>query len=67
MGVGRWAGLAPLDFEIFSNKKVVFLLSSGKKQISPLLTPLEKFLKNPPVSPLWKKPFRRPCVLQSVQ
>jgi len=40
---GREA-LAPLDFENFSKKKVVFLVLSGKKQILPLLaSPLEKF------------------------
>ena len=44
----------------FSAKKVVFLVSSGKNQISPLLTPLEKFRKNPLVPPSWKKSFRRP-------
>jgi len=37
--------LCPLDFEN-SSKKVVFLVSSGKKHISPLLEPLEKFWKN---------------------
>ena len=39
-------------------KKVIFLVSSGKKQIS---APLEKFLKNPLVAPSWKISFRRPC------
>jgi len=41
MGVGRGAGGAepPIDFEIF-RKKVAFLVSSGKNQISPLLPPL---------------------------
>jgi len=29
-----------------SAQKVVFLVLSGKKQISPLLAPLEKFRKN---------------------
>jgi len=38
----------------FSAKKVVFLVSSGKNQISPLLAPLEKFRKNPLVPPLEK-------------
>jgi len=37
MGVGRGAR-ASLDFEIFS-KKVVFLVSSGEKQIPPLFGP----------------------------
>ena len=38
-----------------SAKKVVWLVSSGKKQISPLLAqPLEKFWKNPLMAPLEK-------------
>jgi len=41
---GRGA-LAILDFEIFSKKKVVFLVLSGKKQISPLLPPPGKILE----------------------
>jgi len=36
---GKGGALAPLDFEIFSKKKVVFLVLSGKSQISPLLAP----------------------------
>jgi len=36
---GKGRALAPLDFEIFSKKKVVFLVLSGKSQISPLLAP----------------------------
>jgi len=49
MGVGREGrgSRTPLDFEIFS-KKGVF--------ISPLLTPLEKFWKNPLVPPPEKNP-----------
>jgi len=43
-----------LDFENFI-KKVVFLYSSGKTHISPLLAPpLEIFWKNLPVPPLEK-------------
>jgi len=44
MGVGRWdrGALASLDFEIFSNKMVIFLVLSGKKQTSPLLVSLGK-------------------------
>ena len=42
-----------------SPKKVVFLVSSGKK-ISPLLSPPRKNLKNPTVVPPWKRSFRRP-------
>jgi len=55
MGVGRGeGGSSPrLEFENFS-KKGVFLVWSRKKQISPLLAPLEKFWKNPLVAPLEK-------------
>jgi len=35
----------------FLAKKVVFLVLSGKKQIAPLLDPLEKILKSPLVPP----------------
>jgi len=49
MGVGRRA-LDPWILKI-SAKKVLFLVSSGKKQISPLLVPLEKIWKNPLVPP----------------
>jgi len=45
MGVGRGeqgGAWLPWIFKI-SAKKVVFLVSRGKKQISPLLPPLEKF------------------------
>jgi len=38
MGVGGGGVKAPLDFENF-RKKVVFLISGGKKQLSPLLAP----------------------------
>jgi len=58
----RQGGLSPCILKNIA-KKVVFLVSSGKKQISPLLAlPLEKFWINPLVSPL-KKSFRRPCSL----
>jgi len=43
-----------------SAKKVVFLVSRGKKQISQLAS-LEKFEKTPWWPP-WKNFFRRPCV-----
>jgi len=46
--------LIPLDFEIFS-KKGCFLILSGIKQFSPLLShPLEKILKNSRAHPLEK-------------
>jgi len=47
------------EFEIFS-KKPVSLVSSGKKQISPLLPP-RKTWKNPLLPPPWKNSFRRSC------
>jgi len=64
MGVGREGqGVAlvlPWILKI-SAKNVVFLISSGKKkQISPLLLPLEKFLEKSPSAHPWKKSFRRP-------
>ena len=46
-------------FENFS-KKIIFLVSSGKKQISPLL-PLPRKVKKIPLCHPWKKSFRRPC------
>jgi len=55
MGVGRW-GVGPRPHLIlkFSAKKVVFLVLSGKNQISPLLAPLEKYRKNTLVPPMEK-------------
>jgi len=50
---------ASLDFEIFSKKSGI-LSFELEKQISPLLTPLEKFWKNHLVAPPGKKSFRRP-------
>jgi len=48
------------EFENFS-QSAVFLVSSSKKQISPLLAPLEKILEKSTSGPSWKKSFRRPC------
>jgi len=45
-----------------SAKKVAFLVSSGKKQISLLLAPTRKILENPLVATTWKKFFRRPSM-----
>jgi len=45
-----------LDFE--NNRKTVFIVSSRKSHVSPLLTPLEKFCENSPVAPPWKKSFQ---------
>jgi len=53
MGVGRGDLATPWILKI-SSKKVIFLISSGKKQITLLLSPLEKFWKNPLVPPLEK-------------
>jgi len=49
MGVGRWdrGALASLDFEIFSNKMVIFLVLSGKKKFHHSWSPLEKILPTP--------------------
>jgi len=51
-GLPTWASergaLPPLVFWKFQQKKVVFSISRGKNQISPL------------VAPAWKKSFRRP-------
>jgi len=56
MDVGRGGGrvgLGSLDFEIFS-KKGDSLSFEWKKQISPLLAPMEKFRKNLLVAALEK-------------
>jgi len=52
MGVGRGVK-AHLVFEEF-RKKDCFLVSSGKKQNSPLLAPQERCWKTPLVPPLEK-------------
>jgi len=38
-------------------KKLVFLVLSGKEQISPLLDPVKKVLKKFPSGSPWKKSF----------
>jgi len=53
---GERGVLAPLYFEIPQQKKVVFLISSGKNQIYLLLAPLDKFKKNPLMPPPGKNP-----------
>jgi len=59
MGVGRGEGGRPWPLWIL--KMVVFLVSSGKKEISPLLASTPGNLwKNLLVGPPWKKSFRRP-------
>jgi len=57
MGVGRGAEgpCLPRILKI-SAIKVVFLVSSGKKQISPLLVPSGKILGNSPGGPPGKNP-----------
>jgi len=53
-------GQGPLtDFEIFSKKWLLSYFRVGKIKFIHLWSPLEKFRKNPLVSP-WKKSFRRP-------
>ena len=60
MGVRR-GGLSPPWILKLLAKKVVFSISRGKKQISPLLPPPGKHLgKIPYCPPPWKKSFRRP-------
>jgi len=56
MGVrkGDSGGQAPPWILNILAKKVVFLVSSGKKQILLLLDPLDKFWKNPLVASLGK-------------
>ena len=56
MGVGRGSLCLSPGFWKFEQKKVVFLVSNGKKQISPLLAPPPRnnFSKNPLVPPLKK-------------
>ena len=55
-------GFGPAWILKISAKKVVLLVSSRKKQISPLCPHhLKKFCSNPVVAPPWKKSFRRPC------
>jgi len=58
MGVGRRAvgGLGPPWILKISAKKYCFLSFEYEKQISPLLTPLQKFCKNSLVTSPWKKP-----------
>jgi len=59
MGIGK-GGLAPLVFENVS-KKVVFLVSRGKKTNFTTFCPLlKKFWKKSPRGPSWKRSFRRP-------
>jgi len=57
MGVGRGGGQAPTEFEIFllnnKQRKDVFLVSSGKNEILPLLTPL---LEKSTIPPSGKNP-----------
>jgi len=49
---GRRKGEGRGSFWKFQQKKLIFLVSSGKKkQISPVLAPLEKFWKNSPLAP----------------
>jgi len=58
MGVGR-----ALDLK-FLAKKIVFLVLSRKKQISPLLVPPGKNLKNPLVPPPLEKILPTPMLLK---
>jgi len=55
-----WVTEGAQEFEIFS-KKAVFLVVSGKNQISPLLAAPRKTFGKIHWWPSWKKSFRRPC------
>jgi len=56
MGVGREGARPPWILKLLA-KKVVFPISRGKKQISPLLRPpWKKFWENPQLSPPGKNP-----------
>jgi len=48
--IQTWVAEGGQEFEVFS-KNAVFLVSSGKKQISPRLAPLEKLLEKSTSSP----------------
>jgi len=50
---GAWS---PLDFEIFSKKKLFFQFRGVKSKFHHFWSPLEKFWKNPRVATPWKKP-----------
>ena len=55
MGVGKGSPCPfPWILKFSVKKRVVFLVSCGKKFISPVLASLEKLLKNPPVAPSGK-------------
>jgi len=67
MGVGRGAGgPTPPWILKLSAKKVVFSISRGKKQISPLLAPLEKFWENPLLPPPLEKFLPTSMVEQTI-
>jgi len=50
MGVGSSGFARPWILKLLA-KKVIFLISKGEKQISPLLAPLENFLGKSPIAP----------------
>jgi len=56
---GQGRAWTPLDFENFS-KKVFFLVSSGKKQILPLLASARKILEKSPCAAFLEKIFPTP-------
>ena len=57
-------GVGPPGIWNLQQEKIVFLVSSRKNQISPLLAPsLEKYLEKSTSGLLWKKSFRRPWTL----
>ena len=58
---GKGASAPPWILK-FSARKVVFLVFSGKNQISLLLAPPGKISEKSPSVPPWKKSFRRPWI-----
>jgi len=60
IGIGRGGRFALPGIWILQQKRVVFLVSRGKKRISLILTPVQKFWKKPQVALPWKKFFRHP-------
>jgi len=51
-----------IDFENFNKQKDVFLLSSGKKQISPFLALPRTILEKSPCGPLMEKILPTPMI-----
>jgi len=63
---GSRGAKAPLDFEIFSKKRLFFQFRGVKKQISPLLAPLEKNFGKIPYWPPLEKILLTPMPLNEL-